>query len=105
MDTTVKQNQDELLPQTAHLPNQLLFLNEELEKIKKRFENNYLKYSSHKYEEKRNLYIRLTRTKSKLSQWSSKSITSSENLSHMMKNIHFEINELKNFENSLYKNN
>ena len=104
MDTIAKQNQDESLPKTVHFSNHLLSLNQELENIKKRFENNYLKYSYRKYEEKRNLYIRLTRAKSKLARLSSKSIASSEDLIIMMKNTHFEINELKNFENSLYKN-
>ena len=63
-------------PKNRTLSNYSLSLNQELEKIKKRFENNYSKYSHRRYEEKRNLYVILTKTKSKLMRLSSKSETS-----------------------------
>lgn len=85
----------------APLNTQLLRINDKLQKVRKRFEDNYPKYSCKKYEEKRDLYIRLTKAQSALTRILDQNEDTLESKIRIIRTLTSEIQFLETRESSL----
>lgn len=102
METRIKQMDIQKIPPSIPLVDQLQKQREKLKEIRRRFEDNYPRFSSRKYEQKRKLYILLTRTQSKLNQLTFKNFESSKALASKLNGLHSDIQGLEKLKNSLY---